>query len=58
MYTINVEVIRGTRVTHTDNTDRILFLVQEWIKQPKTRSIRVTNADGRTVFSWQRYLHT
>jgi hypothetical protein len=27
-------------------------LVQEWIKQPKTRSITVRNPDGRQVFYW------
>jgi hypothetical protein len=44
-----------TEVRHaTDDVDRIFFLVQEWIKQPRTRRVTVKNPEGRTVFYWER----
>lgn len=56
-YTLQVEVIRGTSVNHTDDADRVWFLVQEWIKQPRTKAITVSNSNGRRVFNWTPTLH-
>lgn len=56
MYHLVITFSRGAEVrTHNDNVDRIWYLVQEWIKQPKTESIVVTNATNRRVFDYRRY---
>lgn len=53
MYTISIRFSRAdVRVTHEDGIDRILYLIQEWIKQPGTRQITVLNDEGRQVFEY------